>query len=131
MKSGRAVALFAAMALCLAACAHAGSDDKLSSTWTNVHRSAKQPAIISVAFLGSDTITITAFDTLAAAGWHPATTATARYRIIEPGILRVDTILGSMVLDYRIEDRRLVLSGPGVAQVLGTDEPPQTLDRNG
>jgi hypothetical protein len=131
MKHVRTTALVIAAAAIAAGCAHRASNDDLTGTWTNAHRSAKQPAIVSMEFVGAHTVTIAAIDTLAAAGWHPPTTATEHYRIIAPGKLEIDAQLGSVVLDYQIEDGRLVLSGHGLAQVLGKDEPPQTLDHSG
>lgn len=112
----------------LAGCAH-GSGDALLGKWTNHHVVAKQPAIVSIEFLPKSTVTIKAIDTFAAAGWHSPTTSTGQYQFITPNRLRITEELGSAMLDYHIDGTRLVLSGDGVAQLLGKPEAPQTLDK--
>jgi hypothetical protein len=67
---------------------------------------------------------------LAATGWHPQTTSTGQYEIIAPERLKITEELGSVVLDYHIDGTRLILSGHGLAQLLGKDEPPQALEKS-
>ena len=118
----------AAIALALAGCSR-GSSDELLGKWTNHHVVAKQPAIVSVEFLPKDTVTINAVDALAAAGWHRQTTSTGQYQVIAPGKIKITEELGSAVLSYHVEGTQLVLSGDGLAQLLGRAEPPQRLDK--
>ena len=128
----RALSLYAMAALTLiAGCAHGSSRDQLIGTWTNHRVVAKQPAIVSVEFLPKDTITIVAVDALAAASWHHATTSTGQYEVIAPSKVKITEELGSTVLDYRVDGSELVLSGEGLAQILGKAAPPQTLDKTG
>jgi hypothetical protein len=112
----------------LAGCGH-GSGDALLGKWTNHHVVAKQPAIVSIEFLPKDTVTISAIDTLAAAGWHSPTMSTGQYQVIAPNRLKITEELGSAMLDYHIDGTRLVLSGDGLAQLLGKPEARQALDK--
>lgn len=114
----------------IAGCSRGSSNDRLLGTWTNHHMVAKQPALESIAFLPKNTVTIGAVDALAAAGWHPQTTSTGQYEIIAPDKLKITEGLGSVVLDYHIDGTRLILSGHGLAQLLGKDEPPQALEKS-
>lgn len=118
----------AAALVMLGGCAR-GSGDALLGKWANHHLAAKRPAIVSIEFLPKSTVTISVIDTFAAAGWHSATTSTGRYQVIAANRLKVTEGLGSAVLDYRIDATRLVLSGDGLAQLLGKSEAPQTLDK--
>ncbi|MHB8432266.1 MAG: hypothetical protein ACYDCA_01435 [Candidatus Tyrphobacter sp.] len=114
----------------LAGCSHESGEDQLIGKWANHHVAAKQPAIVSVEFLPKNTVTISDVDTLAAAGWHRQTTSTGQYHVIAPGKLKITEELGSTVLDYHIDGTRLILSGDGLAEVLGRPEPPQVLDKS-
>jgi hypothetical protein len=114
----------------IAGCSRGSNDDRLLGTWTNHHMVAKQPALESIAFLPKNTVTIGVVDALAAAGWHPQTTSTGQYEIIAPEKLKITEQLGSVVLDYHIDGTRLILSGQGLAQLLGKDEPPQALEKS-
>lgn len=118
----------AAIALATTGCSR-GSSEALIGKWTNHHVVAKQPAIVSIAFLPKDTVTISVVDALAAAGWHRQTTSSGQYQVIAPDKVKITEELGSAVLDYHIEGTQLVLSGDGVAQLLGRAEPPQTLNK--
>jgi hypothetical protein len=118
----------AAAFVILGGCAH-GSADALLGKSTNHHLAAKQPAILSIEFLPKSTVTISAIDALAAAGWHSLTTSTGQYQVIAPSRLKITEELGSTVLDYEIDGTRLVLSGDGLTQLLGKSEPAQTLDK--
>lgn len=113
----------------LTACAHGPDDARLVGTWTNHHRAARQPGVVSIAFLPQNTVTIELVDALAAAGWHRQTTATGEYAVIAPGELKLTEELGSAVLEYRIDGTRLTLSGHGLVRVLGSDVLPQALDK--
>jgi hypothetical protein len=117
------------LVLVLTACAHGPDDARLVGKWTNHHRAARQPVVVSIAFLPKDTVTIEFVDALAAAGWHKQTTATGQYAVIEPGELKLTEELGSAVLEYRIDGTRLTLSGHGLVRVLGRDASPQALDK--
>ena len=126
-----AAALICAFA-CIAAfagCSRGSTDDHIAGTWTNHHVVAKQPAIVSMEFLPKNTVTMSDVDALVAAGWHHQTTSTGQYEIIAPGKMKITEELGSAVLDYRVDDNRLILSGEGLSQLLGKPMPPQTLDR--
>jgi hypothetical protein len=112
----------------LGGCGH-GSRDALLGKWTNQHVASKQPAIVSIEFLPKSTVTISAIDTFAAAGSHSPTTSTGQYEIIAPDRLKITEELGSAVLDYHVDGAELVLSGDGLAQLLGRGEPPQILDK--
>ena len=116
--------------LAIGSCAHGSEQDALIGRWTNHHRAAKQPAIVSIEFSPKNTMTIITIDALAEAGWHPQTASTGRYEVIGPGKLKLTEAVGAAVVDYRIDNRRLVLSGRGLAQVLGTETAPQALDMN-
>lgn len=118
----------AATLVILSGCAH-GSGDALLGRWTNHHVTAKQAAIVSIEFLPKNTVTINAIDTFAAAGWHAPATSTGQYLVIAPNRLKITEELGSAVLDYNMDGARLVLSGDGLAQLLGKSEAPQTLDK--
>lgn len=118
----------AATLVTLGGCAH-GSADALLGKWTNHHVAPKQPAIVSIEFLPKNTVTITVVDALAAAGWHRQATSSGQYELIALDKVKVTEELGSAVLDYHIDGAQLVLSGDGLAQLLGRAEPPQTLDR--
>jgi hypothetical protein len=74
-------------------------------------------------------VSISAIDTFAAAGWQSPTTSTGQYQVIAPGRLKITEELGSAVLDYHVDGARLVLSGDGLAQLLGRGEPPQILEK--
>ena len=115
----------------VAGCSHGSDSDQLAGKWANRHVVAKQPAIVSIEFLPKGTITVSAVDALAAAGWHPQTTSTGQYEVIAHGKLKITEDAGSAVLDYRIDGTQLVLSGDGLAQLLGKATPPQTLDKAG
>jgi hypothetical protein len=116
------------MLVLIGGCGH-GSGDALLGKWTNQHVASKQPAIVSIEFLPKSTVTINAIDTLAAAGWHSPTTSTGQYQVITPNRLTITGELGSAMLDYHIDGTRLVLSGDGLAQLLGKPESPQALDK--
>ena len=116
------------MLVLIGGCGH-GSGDALLGNWTNQHVASKQPAIVSIEFLPKNTVTISAFDTFAAAGWHSPTTSTGQYQVIAPNRLKITEELGSAVLDYHADGARLVLSGDGLAQLLGRGEPPQILEK--
>jgi hypothetical protein len=118
----------AAKLVLLGGCAH-GSADALLGKWANHHVAAKQAAIISIEFLPKGTVTISAIDTFAAAGWQSPTTSTGQYQVIAPNRLKITEELGSAVLDYSIDGTQLILSGDGLAQLLGKSEPAQTLDK--
>jgi hypothetical protein len=110
-------------------CSRGSNDDRLLGTWTNHHTVARQPALESVTFLSKNTVTIDVTDALAAAGWHRQTTSTGTYEVIAPSKLKITETLGSAVLDYQVDNTRLILSGHGLAGLLGRDEPPQVLDK--
>lgn len=112
----------------LAGCGH-GSGDALLGKWTNHHVVAKQPAILSIEFLPEGTVIINAIDTFAAAGWHSPTTSTGQYQVITPNKLKITEELGSAMLEYHMDGTRLVLSGDGLAQLLGKREASQALDK--
>jgi hypothetical protein len=78
--------------------------------------------------LPKDTVTISAIDAFAAAGWHSAMTSTGQYQVITPNTLKITEELGSTVVDYHIDGTRLVLSGDGLERLLGKAKPPQVLD---
>jgi hypothetical protein len=118
----------AATLVVLGGCAH-GSGDDLLGKWTNHHVEAKQPAIVSIEFAPKNTVTINAIDAFAATGWHSPTMSTGQYQVVTPNRLKITEELGSAMVDYHIDGTQLVLSGDGLAQVLGKDEPPQTLDK--
>jgi|ERR1700680_296468 len=119
-----------AAVMIIAGCSHDSRDDRLLGSWTNHHIIAKQPALEAIAFLPKNIVTIGVVDALAAAGWHPQTTSTGQYEIIAPEKLRITEQLGSVVLDYHIDGTHLTLSGHGLAQLLGKDEPPQALEKS-
>jgi hypothetical protein len=106
-----------------------GSGDALLGKWTNHHVEAKQPAIVSIEFLPKNTVTISAIDAFAATGWHSPTTTNGEYQVVTPNRLKITEELGSAVLDYHADGARLVLSGDGLAQLLGRGEPPQILEK--
>jgi hypothetical protein len=106
-----------------------GSGVALLGKWTNHHVEAKQPAIVSIEFLPKNAVTINAIDAFAATGWHSPTTSTGEYQVVTPNRLKVTEGLGSTMLEYHINGTRLVLSGDGLAQLLGKAEPLQTLDK--
>jgi hypothetical protein len=108
-----------------------GANGQLLGKWANHHVVAKQPAIVSIEFLPKDTVTISVVDALAAAGWHRQTSSTGQYEVIAPNKLKITEELGSTVLDYHVEGTQLVLSGDGVAQLLGKSQPPQVFDKVG
>jgi hypothetical protein len=115
-------------------CSQAARGDQLAGKWVNHHLVAKKPAVVSLEFLPKDTITITVIDALV--NWHPQhpeTTSTGQYEVLSPNELKITEGLGSVVVDYRIAGTKLVLSGDGVAQLIGirTNQPPQTLDKVG
>jgi hypothetical protein len=116
--------------LVMAGCTLGSGQDTLVGKWTNHHRAAKEPAIVSIEFLPKNTLTITTLDALGAAGWHPESASTGQYEVIAPGKLKLAGTAGAAVLDYRIVSSRLMLSGDGLAQVLGAATAPQTLDRS-
>jgi len=113
----------------VAGCSRGSDSDQLAGKWANRHLVAKQPAIVSIEFLPKGAITLSVVDALAAAGWHPQTTSTGQYEVIAPDRLKITEDMGSAVLDYRIDGAQLVLSGDGLAQLLGKAAPPQTLDK--
>lgn len=118
------------MLLILAGCSHGSGEDALLGKWTSHHVATKRPAIVSIEFLPKGTVTISAIDAFAAAGWHSPTTSTGEYQVIAPNRLKVTEELGSAVLDYHIDGTQLVLSGDGLAQLLGNKtEAPQELDK--
>ena len=112
----------------LGGCGH-GSGDALLGKWTNHHVETKQPAIVSIEFLPKNTVTINAIDAFAATGWHSPTMSTGQYEVVMPNRLKITEELGSTTLEYHINGTRLVLSGDGLAQLLGKTEGPQTLDK--
>ena len=116
--------------LAIGSCVHGSEQEALIGRWTNHHRAAKQPAIVSIEFSPKNTMTINAIDALAAAGWHPQTASTGQYEVIAPGKLKLSEAVGAAVVDYQIHDARLILSGHGLAQVLGTETAPQALAKN-
>ena len=116
--------------LVMAGCTLGSGQDTLVGKWTNHHRAAKDPAIVSIEFFPKSTVTITTLDALGAVGWHPQSASTGQYEVIAPGKLKLTGTAGAAVLDYRIESRRLVLSGDGLEQVLGAKTARQTLDRS-
>ena len=118
----------AAALVMLAGCTHGSVEDALLGKWVNHRVVARRPAIVSIEFLPKDTVTISAIDAPAAAGWHPATTSTGQYQVIAPNRLKITEELGNAVVDYHIEGTRLMLSGDGLEQLLGKTEPPQVLD---
>jgi hypothetical protein len=113
----------------VAGCSHESGEDQLIGKWANHHVVTKQPAIVAIEFLPKNTVTISDVDALAAAGWHHQTTSTGKYEIVAPGKLKITEELGSTVLDYHVDGKQLILSGGGLAQVLGKPEPPQALDK--
>ncbi|MBV9719236.1 MAG: hypothetical protein JOZ77_07945 [Candidatus Eremiobacteraeota bacterium] len=112
----------------LGGCGH-GSGDALLGKWTNHHLEATQPAIVSIEFLPKNTVTINAIDAFAATGWHSPTTSTGQYEVVAPNRLKITEELSSAMFNYHIDGMRLVLSGDGLAQLLGKAEAPQTLDK--
>ena len=52
-----------------------------------------------------------------------------QYQLITPNRLKITEEFGSAMLDYHIDGTRLMLSGDGLAQLLGKAESPQTLDK--
>lgn len=115
----------------IAGCSRESDNDQLAGKWANRHVDAKQPAIVSIEFLPKGTITLSVVDALAAAGWHSATTSTGQYDVIAPDKLKITEELGSVVLDYHIDGTQLVISGDGLARLLGKAASPQTLDQAG
>jgi hypothetical protein len=113
----------------VAGCSHESDEDQLIGKWANHHVVTKQPAIVAIEFLPKNTVTISDVDALAAAGWHHQTTSSGQYEVIAPGKLKITEELGSTVLDYHVDGTQLILSGDGLAQVLGKTEPPQALDK--
>jgi len=130
MKRGAPRASSLVALLVIAGCTVGSGKDALIGKWTNHHRAAKEPAIVSIEFFPKSTLTITTLDVLGAAGWHPQSASTGQYEAIAPGKLKLTGTAGAAVLDYRIESSRLVLSGRGLVQVLGAEAAPQTLDRS-
>lgn len=130
MKRGSLRASPLAALLVIAGCNLGSGQDTLIDKWTNHHRAAKAPAIVSIEFFPKSTLTITTLDVLGAAGWHPQSASTGQYELIAPGKLKLTETAAAAVLDYRIESSRLVLSGDGLVQVLGAEAAPQTLDRS-
>jgi len=120
-----------AVMILISGCSRGSSDDRLLGTWTNHHTVANQPALESVEFLPKNTVTIGVIDALAAAGWHRHTTSTGTYEVIAPNKLKITETLGSAVLDYQVDNTRLILSGHGLAELLGRDVPPQVLAKGG
>jgi len=118
----------AAALVILGGCTHGSGEDALLGKWINHRVVARRPAIVSIEFLPKDTVTISAIDAFAAAGWHPATTSTGQYQVIAPNRLKITEELGSVVVDYHVDGTRLVLSGDGLERLLGKTEPPQVLD---
>jgi len=118
----------AAALVILGGCTHGSGEDALLGKWVNHRVVAKRPAIASIEFLPKDTVTISAIDAFAAAGWHPATTSTGKYQVIAPNRLKITEELGSTLVDYQVDGTRLVLSGDGLERLLGKTEPPQVLD---
>ena len=118
-----------AVLVIISGCSQGSGEEQLLGKWTNHHVIAKQPAIASIEFLPKDTVTISAVDALAAAGWHPQATSSGQYDVIAPNKLKITEELGSTVLDYHINGTQLVLSGDGLAQLLGKAEPAQALDK--
>jgi len=114
----------------VAGCSHESGADQLIGKWANHHVIARQPAIVAIEFLPKNTVTISDVDALAAAGWHHQTTSTGQYEVIAPGKLKITEELGSIVLDYHVDGTQLILSGDGLAQILGRAEPPQALDKS-
>jgi hypothetical protein len=130
MKRAALCASLLAALLVTAGCTLGSGQATLIGKWTNHHRAAKAPAIVSIEFFPKSTLTITTLDVLGAAGWHLQSASTGQYETIAPGKLKVTGTAGAAVLDYRIESSRLVLSGDGLVQVLGAEAAPQTLDRS-
>lgn len=131
MRPAQRLCCAVAALVVIAGCAHGSGENQLIGKWTNHHLVPKQPAIVSIEFLPKNTVTISAVDALAAAGWHPQTTSTGQYEVIAPNKLKITEPLGSTVLDYHIDGTALVLSGGGLAQLLGKAAPPQALDKTG
>jgi hypothetical protein len=129
MKRAALCASPLAALLVMAGCTLGSGQNTLIGKWTNHHRAAKEPAIVSIEFFPKSTLTITTLDVLGAAGWHLQSASTGQYEVIAPGKLKLGGTAGAAVLDYRIESRRLVLSGDGLVQVLGAEAASQTLDR--
>jgi hypothetical protein len=119
----------AAALVILAGCTHGSGEDALLGKWINHGVVARRPAVVSIEFLPKDTVTISAIDAFAAAGWHSSTTSTGQYQVIAPNTLKITGELGSAVVDYHIDGTRLVLSGDGLERLLGKAEPPQVLDK--
>lgn len=130
MRSALSFRCAVAVLVIVAGCSHAADNDQLAGKWANRHVVAKQPAIVSMEFLPKNTVTISDVDALAAAGWHRQTTSTGQYEIVAPGRLKIAEELGSTVLDYHVDGTQLILSGDGLAQVLGKAEPAQVLDKS-
>jgi len=118
----------AAALVILGGCTHGSGEDALLGKWINHRVVARRPAIVSIEFLPKDTVTISAIDAFAVAGWHPATTSTGQYQVIAPNTLKITEELGSTVVDYHVDGTRLVLSGDGLERLLGKTEAPQVLD---
>jgi hypothetical protein len=118
----------AAALVILGGCTHGSGKDALLGKWINHRVVAKRPAIVSIEFLPKDTVTISAIDAFAAAGWHSTPTSTGQYHVIAPNTLKITEELGSTVVDYHADGTRLVLSGDGLERFLGKTEAPQVLD---
>lgn len=118
-----------AVLVIISGCSQGSGEEQLLGKWANHHVVAKQLAIASIEFLPKDTVTISAVDALAAAGWHPQTTSIGQYDVIAPHKLKITDELGSTVLDYHINGTQLVLAGDGLARLLGKAEPAQALDK--
>ena len=118
----------AAALVMLGGCTHGSGEDALLGKWINHRVVARRPAIVSIEFLPKDTVTISAIDAFAAAGWHSPTTSTGQYQVIVPNTLKITEELGSVVVDYHVDGTRLVLSGDGLERLLGKTEAPQVLD---
>ncbi len=131
MKAALSYRCVVAALAVVAGCSRGSGEHQLLGKWVNHHVVAKQPAIVSIEFLPKYTVTISAVDALAAAGWHRQTTSTGQYEVVAPNKLKITEELGSTVLDYRADRMQLVLSGDGLAQLLGKAEPPQVLDKTG
>lgn len=131
MRSARWFWCATAAFVLIAGCSRGSDNDQLAGKWANHHVVAKQPAIVSIEFLPKGTIALSVVDTLAAVGWHPQTTSTGQYDVIAPDKLKITEDLGSVVLDYHIDGTQLLLSGDGLAQLLGKAASPQTLDKEG
>jgi hypothetical protein len=113
----------------VAGCSHESGADQLIVKWANHHVVTRQPAIVAIEFLPKNTVTISDVDALAAAGWHHQATSTGQYEIVAPSKLKITEELRSTVLDYHVDGTKLILSGDGLARVLGKPELPQALDK--